>query len=112
MTRCTRSCPGPIKLQFTRTNNATRPAREILGFKAQSDSPARGGLARRLGTTTATLMTAGMIIGTGIFGATGAAAARAGSGILLAMALGGLVCLFTGVSAVQLGVNYPKEGGA
>src|SRR5712692_8386209 len=57
-------------------------------------------------------MTAGMIIGTGIFGATGAAAAQAGSGILLAMALGGLVCLFTGVSAVQLGVNYPKEGGA
>ena len=57
-------------------------------------------------------MTAGMIIGTGIFGATGAAAEKAGSGILLAMALGGLVCLFTGVSAVQLGVNYPKEGGA
>ncbi len=57
-------------------------------------------------------MTAGMIIGTGIFGATGAAAAKAGSGLLLAMALGGLVCLFTGISAVQLGVNYPKEGGA
>jgi basic amino acid/polyamine antiporter, APA family len=57
-------------------------------------------------------MTAGMIIGTGIFGATGAATAKAGSGILLAMVLGGVVCLFTGISAAQLGVNYPKEGGA
>jgi APA family basic amino acid/polyamine antiporter len=53
-----------------------------------------------------------MIIGTGIFGATGSAASKAGSGILLAMVLGGLVALFTGISAVQLGVNYPEEGGA
>lgn len=72
----------------------------------------RNSLARRLGTTTATLLTAGMIIGTGIFGATGSAASKAGSGILLAMVLGGLVALFTGISAVQLGVNYPEEGGA
>ena len=69
-------------------------------------------LARRLGTLTATLLTAGMIIGTGIFGAIGSAASRAGSGILLAMVLGGLVALFTGISAAQLGVNYPVEGGA
>ena len=53
-----------------------------------------------------------MIIGTGIFGATGSAASKAGSGILLAMVLGGLIALFTGISAVQLGVNYPEEGGA
>ena len=53
-----------------------------------------------------------MIIGTGIFGTTGSAASRAGSGILLAMILGGLVALFTGISAAQLGVNYPEEGGA
>ncbi len=57
-------------------------------------------------------MTAAMIIGTGIFGAMGSAAAKAGSGILLAMVVGGLVALLTGISAAQLGVNYPREGGA
>ncbi len=69
-------------------------------------------LARTLGSSTATLMTAAMIIGTGIFGAIGSATAKAGSGILVAMTLGGLVALATGISAAQLGVNYPKEGGA
>jgi len=57
-------------------------------------------------------MTAAMIIGTGIFGAIGPAAAKAGSGIILAMTIGGIVALFTGISAAQLGINYPKEGGA
>src|SRR5947199_4846480 len=57
-------------------------------------------------------MTAAIIIGTGIFGAVGSATARAGSGILVAMVLGGLIALATGISAAQLGVNYPKEGGA
>src|SRR5947199_19115 len=57
-------------------------------------------------------MTAAMIIGTGIFGAVGSATSRAGSGILIAMVLGGLIALATGISAAQLGVNYPKEGGA
>ena len=69
-------------------------------------------LARTLGRSTSTLMTAAMIIGTGIFGAIGSATAKAGSGILVAMTLGGLVALATGISAAQLGVNFPKEGGA
>ena len=69
-------------------------------------------MARRLGRTTATLMTAAMIIGTGIFGALGPATASAGSGIILAMLLGGLVALLTGISAAQLGVNFPRHGGA
>src|SRR2546425_10997415 len=72
----------------------------------------RASLARTLGRNTATLMTAAMIIGTGIFGAIGPATAKAGSGILLAMTIGGVVALFTGISAAQLGINYPKEGGA
>ena len=72
----------------------------------------RTSLARTLGRSTATLMTAAMIIGTGIFGAIGSATAKAGSGILIAMTIGGLIALATGISAAQLGVNYPKEGGA
>ncbi|MER9674128.1 amino acid permease [Mesorhizobium sp. M0208] len=57
-------------------------------------------------------MTAGMIIGTGIFGALGATAERAGPALLLAMIPGGLVCLATGISGAQLGVNFPRHGGA
>ena len=79
----------------------------------QSGMPdSRTSLARTLGRSTATLMTAAMIIGTGIFGAIGSATAKAGSGILIAMTIGGLIALATGISAAQLGVNYPKEGGA
>ena len=69
-------------------------------------------VARTLGRTAATLMTAGMIIGTGIFGALGATAEHAGSALLLAMVPGGLVCLATGISGAQLGVNFPRHGGA
>src|SRR5207237_6108302 len=33
-------------------------------------------------------------------------------GILLAMLIGGVIALLTGISAAQVGVNYPEEGGA
>src|SRR5881296_2699987 len=69
-------------------------------------------LRRELAPVGATLFTAGMIIGTGIFAASGAATAAAGTGILVAIALGGTVALATGISAAQLGVNFPEEGGA
>src|SRR5438477_12878433 len=53
-----------------------------------------------------------MMVGIGIFAAFGAATEAAGSGILVAMLLGGSVALATGISAAQLGVNNPTEGGA
>lgn len=65
-----------------------------------------------LGKTTATLFTAAMILGTGLFVSLGATAAQSGSGILAAMMVGGLICLATGISAAQTGINYPVEGGA
>ena len=71
-----------------------------------------GGLRRELGPFTATLFTAGMMVGIGIFATLGAATEAAGSGILVAMLLGGSVALATGISAAQLGVNNPTEGGA
>src|SRR6266566_6058779 len=85
---------------------------EVVSGQQSGKAESRTSLARTLGRSTATLMTAAMIIGTGIFGAVGSATAKAGSGILIAMVLGGLIALATGVSAAQLGVNYPKEGGA
>src|SRR5438046_5050393 len=85
---------------------------EVVSGQQSGKAESRTSLARTLGRSTATLMTAAMIIGTGIFGAVGSATAKAGSGILIAMVLGGLIALATGISAAQLGVNYPKEGGA
>src|SRR2546430_701653 len=62
--------------------------------------------------TSATLLTAAMIVGTGLYTSLGAATAKAGSGILIAMLIGGLIALSTGLSAAQVGVTYPEEGGA
>src|SRR5213083_2904863 len=75
-------------------------------------SRSRSALRRELAPVGATLLTACMIIGTGIFAASGAATAAAGTGILMAIVLGGTVALATGISAAQLGVNFPEEGGA
>src|SRR6266849_5202881 len=76
-----------------------------------SSRPVRSGK-RSLGKTTAVLLTAAMIVGTGLFASLGAAAAEAGSGILVAMLIGGVIALLTGISAAEVGVNYPEEGGA
>src|SRR5436190_4627985 len=75
-------------------------------------SGSEASLPRSLGKTVLTLITAAMIIDTGIFAALGIAMSRAGSGVLLAIFLGGVVALATGLSAAQLGVTFPKEGGA
>src|SRR5437773_7776146 len=66
---------------------------------------------RVLGRTTAMLLTAAMIIGTGLFAALGETAEKAGSGLLLSILFSGLVALSTGLSAASLGVNFPEEGG-
>lgn len=67
---------------------------------------------RSLGTITAVLLTAAMIVGVGLFTSLGAATAKAGSGVLVAMLIGGGIALLTGISAAEVGVNYPEEGGA
>src|SRR5437588_862209 len=67
---------------------------------------------RVLGRTTAMLLTAAMIIGTGLFAALGETAEKAGSGLLLAILLSGLVALATGLSAASVGIEFPDEGGA
>src|SRR5712691_5863420 len=68
-------------------------------------------LRRALGRTTATFLTAAMIIGTGLFAALGATAEKAGTGLLLAMTFSGLVALATGLSAASVGIHFPEEGG-
>src|SRR5438094_7543866 len=68
-------------------------------------------LRRSLSRTTATFLTAAMIIGTGLFAALGPTTEKAGTGLLLAISASGLVALATGLSAASVGVNFPEEGG-
>src|SRR5438552_4476179 len=74
-------------------------------------SASRAHLQRALGPTTATFLTAAMIIGTGLFAALGETTDKAGTGLLLDMLLSGLVALATGLSAASVGINFPEEGG-
>src|SRR6266702_7012320 len=67
---------------------------------------------RSIGRITALFLTAAMIVGTGLFASLGAATAEAGSGVLVAILIGGMIALLTGISAAEVGVNYPQEGGA
>src|SRR5712671_4652204 len=78
----------------------------------QLEAEPRTSQRRVLGRTTAMLLTAAMIIGTGLFAALGETAEKAGSGLLLAIFLSGLVALATGLSAASVGINFPDEGGA
>src|SRR5213080_4484454 len=78
---------------------------------ANDHKEAKNSLRRALGRTTAMLLTAAKIIGTGLFAALGETAEKAGSGLLLAIAVSGLVPLATGLSAASLGINFPEEGG-
>src|SRR5438132_10537074 len=68
-------------------------------------------LRRSLGRGAATLLTAAMIIGTGLFAALGTTTEKAGTGLLLAISMSGLVALATGLSAASVGVVFPEEGG-
>src|SRR6266705_880610 len=77
---------------------------------AQPNAEANPSLKRSLGRTTATFLTAAMIIGTGLFAALGETTDKAGSGLPLAIILSGTVALATGLSAASVGINYPEEG--
>src|SRR2546427_7769293 len=68
-------------------------------------------LRRSLGRGAATLLTAAMIIGTGLFAALGTTTEKAGTGLLLAISMSGLVALATGLSAASVGIKFPEEGG-
>lgn len=66
----------------------------------------------QLGLVDATAIALGAIIGAGIFVVLGEAAGVAGAGTPLAVLFAAGVAAFSGLSAAQLGVNYPRVGGA
>ncbi len=79
---------------------------------SESNSKSSGSGKESLGKVAALLLTAAMMVGTGIFTTLGAATEKAHSGILIAMLIDVLIVLLTAISAAQVGVNYSEEGGA
>ena len=70
-----------------------------------------GQLARRLGTADAVTIGLGSMIGAGIFSAFAPAAAAAGSGLLIGLALAAGVAYCNAVASAQLAARYPSSGG-
>jgi basic amino acid/polyamine antiporter, APA family len=68
-------------------------------------------LARRLGTGDAVVIGLGSMIGAGVFSAFGPAAAAAGSGLLIGLALAAAVAYCNAVASAQLAAQYPTSGG-
>jgi APA family basic amino acid/polyamine antiporter len=69
------------------------------------------GLQRRLGTVDAVTIGLGSMIGAGIFAAIGPAAAAAGSGLLIGLALAAVVAYCNATSSARLAARYPQSGG-
>lgn len=69
------------------------------------------GLARRLGTADAVVIGLGAMIGAGVFAALRPAAAAAGSGLLLGLAVAGFVAYCNATSSAALASVYPEAGG-
>jgi amino acid transporter len=71
-----------------------------------------GELAKDLGLLSALTIGVGTMIGAGIFVLPGQAAAAAGPAVALSFVIGGVVSLFTALSASELGTAMPKAGGS
>ncbi len=82
-----------------------------MGASALSSGPGPGELHRRLGTFDAVVIGLGSMIGAGIFAALAPAAARAGSGLLPALALAAVVAYCNATSSARLAARYPLSGG-
>jgi len=70
-----------------------------------------GALDRRLGTGDAVVIGLGSMIGAGVFSAFAPAAAAAGSGLLIGLALAAVVAYCNAVASAQLAAQYPTSGG-
>lgn len=68
-------------------------------------------LARRLGLGDAVTIGLGSMIGAGIFAAFAPAAAAAGSGLLVGLAIAAVVAYCNAASSAQLAAQYPTSGG-
>lgn len=69
-------------------------------------------LQRRLGVFDAVVIGLGSMIGAGIFAALGPAAAAAGTGLLVGLAVAAVVAYCNATSSARLAAQYPQSGGA
>ncbi|MDY7100738.1 MAG: APC family permease [Actinomycetota bacterium] len=70
-----------------------------------------GRLQRRLGLGDAVVIGAGSMVGAGVFAVWSPAAQAAGDGLLVALALAGLVAFCNATSSAQLAALHPESGG-
>jgi basic amino acid/polyamine antiporter, APA family len=76
---------------------------------ADHHEPSR--LARRLGVGDAVVIGLGSMIGAGVFAALGPAAAAAGGGLLVGLAVAAVVAYCNATASAQLAAVYPRSGG-
>jgi len=69
------------------------------------------GLARRLGPFDAVIIGLGSMLGAGVFAAFSPAAAVAGAGLLIGLAVAALVAYCNATASAQLAAEYPTSGG-
>ncbi len=81
------------------------------GTAYPSDGRDHPRLARRLGLADAVVIGLGSMIGAGVFAAFTPAAAAAGSGLLVGLALAAAVAWANATSSAQLAAQFPESGG-
>jgi basic amino acid/polyamine antiporter, APA family len=82
-----------------------------IGSAGASDTQPPSRLSRQLGTSDAVMIGLGSMIGAGVFAAIGPAAAAAGGGLLIGLALAAGVAYCNATSSAQLAARYPASGG-
>jgi basic amino acid/polyamine antiporter, APA family len=78
---------------------------------AATEASEQNRLNRHLGVTDAVVIGLGSMIGAGVFAAIGPAAAVAGSGLLIGLAIAGFVAYCNATSSAALAAIYPASGG-
>ena len=71
----------------------------------------RSRLARRLGLGDAVVLGLGSMLGAGVFATFAPAAAAAGAGLLIALAIAAIVAYCNALASAQLAARYPESGG-
>src|SRR4051794_24931040 len=85
------------------------PRRGQPSDEASVQPPSR--LSRELGTFDAVVIGLGAMLGAGVFAAIGPAAAAAGGGLLVGLALAAGVAFCNAMSSARLAARYPASGG-
>ena len=96
-----------IGYRYRRIDRIARVGR-AMSTQSRDDQPQ---LRRRLGVFDAVVIGLGSMIGAGIFAALGPAAAAAGSGLLVGLAVAAVVAYCNATSSARLAARYPQSGG-